>query len=132
VGLNHFLIPFLVLDLIVALAVLFGVIKLRGSAFMVSVRNVASIVSLDQMRALETFSIEQHKHIGDYVRANWSGIPDQLPPVLTALLDDLERAAKEKSLPLERDALKAMLAGSLRAHRIGKGSERNEALKRVA
>ena len=129
---NHLLIPFLVLDLIVMFAVLFGVLKLRGSAFMVSFRNVASIVSMDQMRALEAFSIEQHQHIGEYVRANWSGIPDQLPAVLNALLDDLQRAAKEKNLPLERDALKAMLAGSLRSHRIGKGRERDEAFKQVA
>ena len=129
---NHLLIPFLVLDLIVMFAVLFGVLKLRGSAFMVSFRNVASIVSMDQMRALEAFSIEQHQHIGEYMRANWSGIPDQLPAVLTSLLDELERSAKAKNLPLEREALKAMLAASLRSHRIGKGSERNEAFKRVA
>lgn len=129
---NHLLIPFLVLDLVITLAVVFGVLKLRGSAFMVSFRNVASIVSMDQMRALESFALEQHQHIGEYVRANWSGIPDQLPAVLNALLDDLQRAAKEKNLPLERDALKAMLASSLRSHRIGKGSERNEAFKQVA
>jgi hypothetical protein len=129
---DHLLIPFLVLDLIVAIAVIVGVLKLRGTALAVSFRAVSNIVSMDQMRALEAFSIEQHRHIGETMRANWSGMPDQLPAVLTALLDELERAAKEKNLPLERDVLKTMLAASLRSHRIGKGSERNEAFTRVA
>jgi hypothetical protein len=129
---NHFLIPFLVVDLIVTLAVVFGVLKFRGTAFAISLRNVTSIVGMDQLRALETFAREQHQHIGEYMRANWSGVPEQLPPVLSALLDELVSSAKAKSLPLERDALKAMLASSLRSHRIGKGSERSEAFKQVA
>jgi len=66
------------------------------------------------------------------MRANWSGMPEQLPSVLSALLDELERGAKAKNLPLDRDVLKTMLASSLRSHRIGKDSERNEAFKRVA
>ena len=129
---DHLLVPFIVVDLIVAVVVVITVLKLRGSAMAVSFRAVSNIMSMDQMRALEAFSIEQHRHIGEYMRANWSGIPDQLPAVLTSLLDDLERAAKAKNLPLEREPLKAMLAASLRSHRIGKGSERNEAFKRVA
>jgi len=129
---NPLLVSFIVLDLIVTAAVVVTVLKLRGGARGVYYRDAPGIVSIEQMRALEAFSIEQHAHIGEYVRSNWSGIPDQLPAVLNALLDDLQRAAKEKSLPLERDALKAMLAGSLRSHRIGKGSERDEAFKRVA
>jgi len=129
---DHLLVPFLVVDVIVALAVVIAVLKLRGSPMAVSFRAVSNIASMDQMRALEAFSIEQHRHIGEFMRASWSGIPDQLPSVLTSLLDELERAAKEKNLPLEREALKAMLAASLRSHRIGKGSEVNEAFKRVA
>jgi hypothetical protein len=129
---NHLLLPFIVVDLIVTVVVIVTVLKLRGSAWAVSYRNVASIVSLDRMRALEAFSLEQHQHIGEFMRANWSGIPDQLPAVLTALLDELERSAREKGLPLDRQILKALLASSLRSHRIGKGSERNEAFKRVA
>jgi hypothetical protein len=129
---DHLLVPFLVVDLLVTIAVIVGVIKLRGTAFAVSFRAVSRIVSLDQMRALEAFAKEQHQRIGEYMRANWSGIPDQLPAALTTLLNDLENAAKAKQLPLEREALKTMLAASLRSHRIGKGSERNEAFKRVA
>lgn len=129
---DHLLVPFLVVDVIVALAVVIAVLKLRSTPIAVSFRAVSNIASMDQMRALEAFSIEQHRHIGEYMRASWSGIPDQLPSVLTSLLDELERAAKEKQLPLEREALKAMLAASLRSHRIGKGGEVSEAFKRVA
>ena len=129
---NPLLLSFIVLDLIVTAAVVVTVLKLRGGARAVSYRNAPSIVSIEQMRALEAFSIEQHARIGETVRANWSGIPDQLPGVLTALLDELERTVREKGLPLDRAALKAMLAASLRSHRIGKGRERDEAFKLVA
>ena len=129
---KQLLLPFLALDVIVMAAVLVTVFRLRGGAMAVTFRNAAGILSLDGMRALEAFSREQHQRIGEYVRANWSGIPDQLPPVLTTMLDELERAAKAKNLPLDRDVLKVMLAASLRSHRIGTGRERDEALKRVA
>ena len=129
---NPLLLSFIVLDLIVTAAVVVTVLKLRGGARGVYYRNAPSIVSIEQMRALEAFSIEQHAHIAEFMRANWSGIPDQLPAVLTALLDELERRAREKGLPLDRAALKAMLAASLRSHRIGRGRERHEAFKQVA
>jgi hypothetical protein len=129
---NHLLIPFLIFDLIVTFAVVFGVLKFRGSAFAISLRNVTSIAGMDQLRALSDFAREQHQHIGEYMRANWSGVPEQLPAVISALLDELQAAATARALPLERDTLKAMLASSLRSHRIGKGSERNEAFKQVA
>jgi hypothetical protein len=129
---NHLLLPAIALDLIVTVAVIAVVLKLRGTAWAVAFRNVASIVSLDQVRALDGFAREQHQRIGEYMRANWSGMPEQLPSVLSALLDELERGAKAKNLPLDRDVLKTMLASSLRSHRIGKDSERNEAFKRVA
>jgi len=129
---NHLMLPFLAVDLVVTVAVIVTVLKLRGTAWAMSFRSVSSIVSMDQVRALEAFSREQHQRIHEYMRANWSGVPDELPAVLTALLDELQRAAKEQNLPLERDALKAMLASSLRMHKIGKGNERSEALKQVA
>ena len=129
---NHLLLPAIALDLIVTVAVIAVVLKLRGTAWAVAFRNVASIVSLDQVRALDGFAREQHQRIGEYMRANWSGMPEQLPSVLSALLDELKRGAKAKNLPLDRDVLKTMLASSLRSHRIGKDSERNEAFKRVA
>lgn len=129
---DHLLVPFIVVDLIVAITVVLVVLKLRGTSIAVSFRTMSNIASMDQMRALEAYATEQHRRIGEYMRANWSGIPDQLPSVLTSLLNELESAAKSRNLPLERDLLKTMLAASLRAHRIAKGSERDEALKRVA
>lgn len=129
---NPLLVSFIVLDLIVTAAVVVTVLKLRGGAWAVSWRDAPSIVSIEQMRGLEAFSREQHEYIGETMRANWSGIPDQLPPVLTALLDELERRGRAKGLPLDRAALKVMLAASLRSHRIGRGRERDEAFKLVA
>jgi hypothetical protein len=89
-------------------------------------------VNADQIRALMRFAREQHARIGEYMRANYSGVPEQLPSVITALLDELERTAKEQDLPLDRDKLKPMLASSLRMHGIGKTRERDEAFARVA
>jgi hypothetical protein len=129
---KHWLMPFLAFDLVVTAIILMTVVKIRVTSFGVTLRNVTSIAGMDQLRALETFAREQHQHIGEYMRSNWSGVPEQLPPVISALLAELESTAKAQNLPLERDALKAMLASSLRAHRIGKGSERSEAFKQVA
>src|SRR5262249_18333510 len=117
-SMNHLLIPFILLDMVVTAIVVVVAMRLRTSPLAVSLRNLTSIVGMDQLRALEQFAREQHQHIGEYMRANWSGNPDQLPAVITALLNDLERSAREKNLPLQRDLLKAMLASSLRAHRI--------------
>ena len=129
---KHWLVPFLAFDLVITAIILMTVVKIRVTSFGVTLRNVTSIAGMDQLRALQTFAREQHEHIGEYMRSNWSGMPEQLPAVITSLLDELERNAKAENLPLQRDALKAMLASSLRAHKIGKGNERNEAFKQVA
>ncbi len=129
---NHFLVPFLVVDLFVTLVVVVAVLKLRGSVFAMAIGAKSGTVSADQMRALMTFAREQHARIGEYMRANYSGMPEQLPPVITALLDELESTAKAQNLPLDRAALKPMLASSLRMHGIGKARERDEAFARVA
>ena len=129
---SKWLVPFLVLDLIVAIAVLMAVVKIRLTGVVLSLNHVKSITSLDQLRVVEAFALEQHQRIGEYMRANWSGIPEQLPSVIMALLDELERDARGKGLAIERDAMKAMLASSLRAHHVGSGNERSEAFKRVA
>ena len=52
--------------------------------------------------------------------------------MITSLLDELERTAKEQNLPLDRAALKPMLATSLRMYGIGKARERDETFTRVA
>ena len=127
-----FLIPFLAFDLVVTVAVLVAVFRLRGSLFAMAIGAKAGTVNGEQMRALMAFAREQHARIGEYARANYSGVPEQLPAVITALLDELERTAKAQNLPLDRAALKPMLASSLRMHGIGKARERDEAFARVA
>ncbi len=85
-----------------------------------------------QLRGLAAFAAEQDQRIGDYVRANWSGVPDQLPAVLGALVGELERDAQAKGLSFDRETLKSMLAGSLRSHHIGGGHDVLEALEKVS
>src|SRR5437016_9565953 len=84
------------------------------------------------LRGLAAFAAEQDQRIRDYVRGNWSGVPDQLPAVLAALLTELERDAQAKGLSFDRETLKSMLAGSLRSHRIGGGADVLEALEEVS
>ena len=129
---NHLMLPFIAFDLIVTIVVIAVVLKLRGNLFVMAMGAKAGTVNPEQMRALLAFAREQHTHIGEYVRANYSGMPEQLPSVITALLDELERSAKEQNLPLDRAALKPMLASSLRMLRIAKPRERDEAFARVA
>jgi hypothetical protein len=126
------LVPFLALDVLVTIVVFVVVLRLRGKLFAMALGAKAGTVNGEQMRALMTFAREQHARIGEYMRANYSGVPEQLPSVITALLDELERTAKAQNLPLDREKLKPMLASSLRMHGIGKARERDEAFARVA
>jgi HD-like signal output (HDOD) protein len=128
----QFVIPFIVFDLIVTIAVIVVVLKRRGSLFAMAIGTKAGAVNMEQMRALMTFAREQHARIGEYMRANWSGMPEQLPSVITALLDELERTAKEQNLPIDRAMLKPMVASSLRMHGVGKRPDRDQAFQRVA
>ena len=57
--------------------------------------NSPTVFTLD-IRALRQFTQALHPRIGDYVRANWSGIPDDLPPVLEHLLGELETEARAR------------------------------------
>jgi len=66
-----------------------------------------------QLRGLGKFTREQHDRINTYVRANWSGAPDQLPGVLASLLGELEGEAQARGLSFDRETLKSMLAMSL-------------------
>ena len=127
-----FLIAFVVLDLIVMVIVLKRVVKLKVSVTTNLFRGGQGPGTLDQLRALGQFARDQHERIGEYMRANWSGMPEQLPSVIAALLDELDKTAREKGLALDRGVLKAMLASSLRSHRIGRGRELREAIQKVA
>lgn len=120
------LIPVILADLIVTGLVLWFVFKRRQGT--VRTRGILGV----DFNALTAYTNEIHPRIGEYVRANWSGIPDQLPVVLGKLLDDLDREARNRSLDLDRDMLKLMMARSLATHRIGSGSDVRQALEHVA
>jgi hypothetical protein len=85
-----------------------------------------------QLRGLATFAAEQNEHIGSYVRELWSGVPEQLPSVLDALLTDLEHDAVAKGLLLDRETLKSMLVVALRSNRVVDNDVVLEALSKVA
>jgi hypothetical protein len=88
------------------------------------------IAGLD-LAALREFTDTVHTRVCEYVRSNWSGVPSDLPGVLGHLLDDLERDAKDRGLPLNRAVLKQMIQTSLHSIDIGRAEVR-EALKQVA
>ena len=85
-----------------------------------------------QLRGLATFAAEQNDRISTFVRDKWSGVPDQLPAVLDALLTELEHAAEAKGLWLDRETLKSMLVVALRSNRIVDNDVVIEALEKVA
>lgn len=66
------------------------------------------------------------------MRANWSGRDEDLPRVLGHLLDDLERDARERGLPLDRAVLARTVEASLRKHGIVKGAGLARALREAA
>lgn len=126
------LIPFVLFDLVIMGVVVWYILQRRKSRAQRSTSGQADIVSLDDLRAMAAFAKEQHERIGQYMRTNWNGSPANLPGVLTALLIELERDAMARKLILDRGALKIMLGGSLRAHKIGNPDTLREALDKVA
>jgi hypothetical protein len=126
------LIPFVLFDIVIMAVVVWYIVQRRKARAERSSSGVAAIVDLDSIRALATFAKEQHERIGQYMRTNWSGMPDQLPGVLTALLIELERDAIRKGVVIEHGAIKTMLGASLRAHKIGSPHDVREALDKVA
>ena len=138
---SPFLILFIAVDLVLTVSVLLFVLRGRQStgrwpdAHTLEARTAevnAGLLKLVQLRGLAAFADDHHDRIGEYVRCNWSGIPDQLPAVLAGLLSELEADAQAKGIPADREALKALLAASLRAHHVGNASEVREALGKAA
>jgi hypothetical protein len=124
--------PWITLSLVVYVVVLgmvtlliaTGRLKLKGS-FKVITNGV-------DLRALAAFTREKHPRIKEYLSANWSGAPEQLPHVLESLLAELDHDARERGLTLNREMLKSILASSVRAHRVVKTHDLGEAMKQVA
>ena len=127
----RFLVPFIVFDLIVTIVVLLTVLKLRGKVFAMAMAKTGT-VNPAELQAMLTFAREQTPRIAEYLRTNYSGVPEQLPSVLNSLLDELERTAKEQNVPLDRAGIKPMLASALDMYRIGNRRERGEAMLKVA
>lgn len=120
------LILVIVLDAVITAIVIFWIVRRKGALGGMLGKTVA------EFRALAAFTNERHARIGEYMRANWSGAPEQLPQVLQALLDELEREARGQNLTIDREALKTLLSRSLQMHQIGPGPEVRKAIARVA
>jgi hypothetical protein len=120
------LLPVIAADLAITGVVVWFVFRRKGAG-----SNSRRIVGAD-FKALTAFTTAIHPQVGDYVRANWSGMPEQLPAVLRVLLDDLEREARQRGLHVDRPMLKLLLARSLAQHGIGNGTDVRHALDEVA
>lgn len=94
-----------VLDLAITFSILALVFRKRGLFQLFS-------AGLDKVRAL---SAEAQELVGNYVRANYSGNPDDLPALIEQLLVQLDQKARERGITLERPMLKVILAQTLRA-----------------
>ena len=123
---------FIAADIVVMLAVFLYIRKHVRVNVKVEAGGTPMTLGFETIRALATFANAQDERIGNYMQANWSGAPEQLPSVLATLLDTLEADARTQNLPVERHTLKSIIEASLRKHRVGKGREIREALDKVA
>ena len=85
------LVLFVLFDVLVMVLVLRKVLKIRVNVTTQINRGGNGITTLDQLRALGDFARQEHDKIGEFMRANWSGFAEQLPSVLTSLLDGRRR-----------------------------------------
>ena len=129
---NQLLVTFIVADIFITAAVLIYVFKRRRASGQIMVLPSAASATIEGFRALAAFAKEQHERIGNYMQANWSGAPENLPTVLSRLLDAIEQDAKAKGITADRETLKMLLSTSLRSHKIGSGREVRDALAKVA
>ena len=123
------LVPLIVLDLIVMVLVVAWVVQRRFNQAAGTPQAPGLFAGL---RSMAHFANERHQRIGEYLRANWSGVPDELPRVLSPLLDELERDAQARGVTMDRALLKTLVATSIRYHKLGRDSDVQKALERVA
>jgi Tfp pilus assembly protein PilO len=117
---------------IVAFAVLVDlVIMLLVIRFVLIKKGVLQLFSagLEKLRPLAT---ESRELCSNYLRANYSGNPDDLPRVLEQLLAQLDEKARANGLTLERPVLKLVLAQSVRPEDGVPASVLQAALRKVA
>ena len=124
----QWLIAFIILDLVITAIV----IALFVSGRLKLNVKIDGAVSTVKFRELMEFTKDKHARVGEYIRANWSGAPEQLPAVLESLLAELERDAQARGMTVDRTLLKSILASSVRQHHLAKGKELEQAMKQVA
>ena len=117
-----FIVIVMIINLVITAAVLNYLIRKRGLLALLT-------TNLDKLRA---FNRETSELAQNHVRANYSGNPEDLPAVLTALLDQIEHRAREQELPLNRDALKMVLLRSLQLQEGLKAGDLQKAMRKVA
>ena len=110
------------IDVIITTSVLAVILKKRGWFQLFG-------AGLEKSRA---FAAEAREIAGNYLRANYSGNPDDLPELLEQLLTQLDQKANERGMKLERPMLKLMLAQALRAEDGVSMTDLNSAMRKVA
>jgi len=129
---NTWIVLFLVFDILVMLGIVLFVFRLRVKVGTVVLPTASSLEELSQIRPLMEFAKDRQERIADYVRSNWSGVPDQLPGVLSSLVDQLEGEARAQGHTFSRDLLKTLVATTLRSRRISRPDDVGIALEKVA
>ncbi len=129
---SQWFVLFVVVDIVVTVAILMFVLKRRIASGAMALPEGSGITDLAQIGPLMEFAKERHERIADYVRANWSGMPEQLPGVLSSLIDQLEREAHSQGHTFSRELLKTMVATSLRSKDVARPYDVGNALEKVA
>ena len=96
----------------------------------VSVRRRLAQQGLDFTK-LRAVSKLVHLRVGDYMRANYSGNPDQLPQALSGLLPIADEIARGSGCKLDSHTLELMVKTSIVSHRLATRPEVEAALERV-
>lgn len=81
---------------------------------------------------LREFTSELERTIEERVRSRWSGDTAALPPVLTALIAELEAATQARGLPIERALLRRLVLRTIEMKQLVGAAELREAAKQVA
>ena len=117
---------------IIVVAVLIDlVIMLLVVRFVLIKKGVLQMIGAG-LEKLKPLAAESRDLCSNYLRANYSGNPDDLPAVLEQLLTQLDQRARANGLALDRPALKLVLAQSVRAEDGVPVSVLHAALRKVA
>lgn len=81
---------------------------------------------------LREFTAELERTIEERVRSRWSGDPATLPPVLTALIAEIEAATQARGLPIERALLRRLVLRTIETKQLVSAADLRVAAKQVA